>query len=90
MTSLDATSTTLISQEPPGRTFDEQQMPAASFLARDNGPTLATSSRVHSRGGIRAASRVNCGRPVWASVLRLLRSQPNSFHPNDPSGARRA
>ena len=34
MTSLDATSTALVSQEPPGRSFDEEQMAAASFLAR--------------------------------------------------------
>jgi site-specific recombinase XerD len=40
MTSLDATSTTLVSQEPPGRSFDEEQMAAASFLARYNGRTL--------------------------------------------------
>jgi hypothetical protein len=27
MTSLDATSTTLVSQEAPGRSFDEEQVP---------------------------------------------------------------
>ncbi len=40
MTSLDTTSTTLILQEPPGRSFDEEQMAAASFLASSNGRTL--------------------------------------------------
>jgi site-specific recombinase XerD len=40
MTSLDITSTTLVSHEPPGRSFDEEQMAAASFLARYNGRTL--------------------------------------------------
>jgi integrase/recombinase XerD len=40
MTSLDTASTTLISQEPPGRSFDEAQMAAASFLARYSGRTL--------------------------------------------------
>jgi hypothetical protein len=34
MTSPDTATTTLISQEPTGRSFDEEQMAAASFLAR--------------------------------------------------------
>jgi integrase/recombinase XerD len=40
MTSLDNASTTLISRKPPGRSFDEEQMAAASFLARYSGRTL--------------------------------------------------
>ena len=40
MTSLNTTSSALISQEPPGRSFDEEQIAAASFLARYNGRTL--------------------------------------------------
>ncbi len=50
MTSLDATSTTLISQEPPGRSFDEEEMATASFLARYNGRTLEAY-----RDGLRVA-----------------------------------
>jgi integrase/recombinase XerD len=40
MTSLDTTSSTLISDKPPGPSFDEEQMAAASFLARYSGRTL--------------------------------------------------
>jgi hypothetical protein len=40
MTSRDTAPTTLISQEPPSRSFDEEQMAAASVLARYNGRTL--------------------------------------------------
>ena len=42
MTSLDTTTALLITQQPPGQTFDEEQMAAASFLARYNGRTLDT------------------------------------------------
>jgi integrase/recombinase XerD len=40
MTSLDTAPTAWILQEPPGRSFDQEQMAAASFLARYNGRTL--------------------------------------------------
>ena len=40
MTSLDTATTTLNTEQPPGRTFDEEQMAAASFLARYSGRTL--------------------------------------------------
>ncbi len=40
MTSLDTATTVLTAQEPPGQSFDEEQMAAASFLARYNGRTL--------------------------------------------------
>jgi site-specific recombinase XerD len=40
MTSLDTTTTTLISHEQPGPSFDEEQIAAASFLARYSGRTL--------------------------------------------------
>lgn len=40
MTSLATATTALTTQPPPGRTFDAEQMAAASFLARYNGRTL--------------------------------------------------
>lgn len=40
MTSLATPTTTLTTQPPPGRTFDAEQMAAASFLARYSGRTL--------------------------------------------------
>jgi integrase len=40
MTSLDTAPTVLTAQEPPGPSFDEEQLAAASFLARYNGRTL--------------------------------------------------
>ena len=40
MTSLDTTTTMLTTQQPPGQRFDEEQMAAASFLARYSGRTL--------------------------------------------------
>ncbi len=78
MTSLDNTTTTLISQEPPGRSFDEEQMAAASFLARYNGRTLE-AYRDDLRGFFQWAHRRR----------RRIRGQWVNAHPGSTGSCRR-
>lgn len=49
MTSLDTTTTMLTMQQPPGQTFDEEQMAEASFLIDRRLSTACGFYKTHGR-----------------------------------------